>query len=189
MGDIDLDRTAELRPPPATHRPRTLLAAATVLTLGTLLGAAATHTWDEWQHERTRNAEISVLVLADTGPQTYEAGVGAIVVNNRVTDAALTRRVTLVNAGPLPVDVHNLRVDRPGLTIRGVEKQRWIKHGETLQADADIRIVCAAGLPLRKLTVHLAVRTDDNQQHTTTATLDATQWNDQARLACNGNLL
>ncbi|MFI5935879.1 hypothetical protein [Actinoplanes sp. NPDC051494] len=189
MDVIDLDRPAAVRQPPARRRPRTLVAAAAVLLLGILLGGAGTRCWDNWQQHRFLAGVISVLVLADTGPQSNEAGVGAIVVNDRVTEASLVRRVTLVNAGPLPVDVHDLSVDRPGLTLRGTEKQRRIGHGESVRADADIRIVCAHGLPLKKLLVRLEVRTSDEQEHVAVAVLDATQWNDQARIACDGDLL
>ncbi|AGL14324.1 hypothetical protein [Actinoplanes sp. N902-109] len=189
MDVIDLDRPAPRRPRPARRHARPLTAAAGVLVLGAALGAAGTHRWSQWRQERAQAAAVSVLVLADTGPQADDAGVGGTVLHDRVTDASLTRRVTLVNAGPLPIDVHNLAVDRPGLTVRGVDKQRWLKHGETAQADADITVRCGRGLPIGKLPVRLSVRTTDEHERTTTVSLDATEWNDQARLACDGALL
>jgi hypothetical protein len=189
MEVIDLDQPPVERPRPARRRPRTLIAVAGVLAVGAVLGGVGTHGWLEWRQQRTLAAEVSVLVLADTGPQANDAGVGGTVINDRVTEAALTRRVTLVNAGPLPIDVHDLSVDRPGLTIRGVDKQRWIKQGEAVQADADIRVRCGHGLPIGQLPVRLFVRTTDDRERTAVATLDAAQWNDQARIACDGDLL
>lgn len=186
---IDLDRPPAATPPPARRRvSRRLLTSLAILLTGAVLGGTAT-----WIHLGNRddhdwNEVISVLVLPDTGPQANDAGIGGVVVDGRVVDASLTRRVTLVNAGPLPVNVHNLNVVRPGLTVRGTEKQRWIGPGETVQTDADIRITCAAGLPIRQLSVRLDVQTYDEEERTFTTVLDATQWNDQARVACDGNL-
>ncbi|OJF11023.1 hypothetical protein [Couchioplanes caeruleus] len=179
MSLIDLDR------PPARRRPGRLLAAVAVLAVGAVLGGAAT----SYREYRARSSEISVLVLADTGPQSNDAGVGAVVVRGKVVDASLTRRVTLVNAGPLPVNVHNLSAVRYGLVVQGVERKRWIKHGQSVQAEADIRVVCAGGLPFGRLPVTLAVQTYDEREHTAVAVLDATQWNEQARLACDRDLL
>ncbi|WP_153040091.1 hypothetical protein [Actinoplanes sp. TFC3] len=189
MDVIDLDRPPTERRPPARLRPHVLVAAAGVLVVGAAIGGVGAYGWSTARVERARNAEVSVVILADTGPQANDAGVGGTVLNDRVTDASLTRRVTLVNAGPLPVDVHDLSVDRPGLTVRGVDKSRWIKQGEAVQADADIRVRCGRGLPIGELQVRLFVRTYDDRERTAVATLDATEWNDQARLACNGDLL
>ncbi|GGQ67669.1 hypothetical protein [Couchioplanes azureus] len=179
MSLIDLDR------PPARRRPGRLMAAVSVLAVGAVLGGAAT----SYRDHRARSSEISVLVLPDTGPQSDDAGVGGVVLRGKVVDASLTRQVTLVNAGPLPINVHNLSAVRSGLVVQGVERQRWIKHGESVQAEADIRVVCARGLPIGRLPVTLAVQTYDEREHTTVVVLDATQWNEQVRVACQGDLL
>lgn len=161
------------------------MAAVGVLVVGAVLGAAAT----SYREQRARGSEVSVLILADTGPQANDAGVGGVVVRGRVVDASLTRRVTLINAGPLPVNVHNLSAVRSGLVVRGTERERWIKRGGSVQAEADIRVLCAGGLPFGRLPVTLAVRTYDDRERTAVAMLDATQWNEQARIACAGDLL
>jgi len=186
MSVIDLDRPPAATPPPARHRvSRRLLTSVAILLTGAVLGGAATWTYAGHRHP-TRDS-VSVLVLPGTAPQV-DTGVGRVVMDGEVVDATLTRRVTLVNAGPRPVNVHNLNAVRPGLTVRGTDKQRWIEPGAAVQADADVRITCSGGLPIRELSVRLEVQTDDNQERTATAVLDATQWNDQARVACNGDL-
>ena len=186
---IDLDRPPAVTPPPGRRRvSRRLLTSLAILLTGAVLGGAGTCTYLGNRDERDLQEVISVLVLPDTGPQSNDAGIGGVVVDGRVVDASLTRRVTLVNAGPLPVNVHNLTVVRPGLTVRGAEKQRWIGPGEMVQADADIRITCSGGLPIRRLSVRLDVQTYDEEERTVTTVLDATQWNDQARVACDGDL-
>ncbi|MGA5301135.1 hypothetical protein ACPCHT_14475 [Nucisporomicrobium flavum] len=189
MSVIDLDHPPVATPPPAPRRPtRRLLTALAILTTGAVLGSAATGTYLRQRTERSLDDEISVLVLPDTGPQSNDAGIGGVIVHGKVTDATLSRRVTLVNAGPLPVNVLSFSVVRPGLTVRAVEKHRWIRRGESVQADADVKIICSAGLPIGLLSVRLAIRTDDDRDRTATAVLDASQWNDQARVACTGNL-
>lgn len=187
MSVIDLDRPPAATPPPARHRvSHRLLTSVAVLLTGAVLGSAATWTY-AGHRDPNRDSRVSVLVLPDTAPQT-DAGVGRVVMDDEVVDATLTRRVTLVNAGPRPVNVHNLTAVRPGLTVRGTDKQRWIEPGAAVQADADLRITCSGGLPIRELSVRLDVQTDDEQERTATAVLDATHWNDLAREACDADL-
>ncbi|MEV4706060.1 hypothetical protein [Actinoplanes sp. NPDC049316] len=189
MSVIDLDRPPAAPSPPSPRRPnRRLLTAAAILATGAVLGSAGTYTYLQSRTDRSLESTVSVLVLPDTGPQANDAGVGGVVVHGKVTDATLTRRVTLVNAGPRPVNVHNLSVVRPGLVVRGVEKQRWIRQGEAVPADADITIMCSRGLPIGLLSVRLSVQTNDERERTVTAVLDGSQWNDQARVACDGHL-
>ena len=186
MSVIDLDRPPAATPPPARRVSRRLLTSIAILLTGAVLGSAATWTY-AGHRDPHRDSRVSVLVLPDTAAQV-DTGVGRVVMDGEVVDATLTRRVTLVNAGPRPVNVHNLNAVRPGLTVRGTDKQRWIEPGAAVQADADIRVTCSGGLPIRELSVRLDVQTDDEQERTATAVLDATQWNDQARVACDGDL-
>jgi len=185
---IDLDRPAVASSPPRRRFSRRLLTSLAILLTGAVLGGAGTWTYAANREERTWNSHISVLVLPETGPQSDDAEVGSVVVDGRVVDASLTRRLTLVNAGPLPVNVHNLTAVRPGLTVRGTDKQRWIGPGEAVQADADVRVACSRGLPIPRLSLRLDVQTYDEVERTVTTELDATQWNDQARVACEGDL-
>lgn len=187
MGVIDLDQPPAARPVPARRRPGVLLAVGGALALGAVLGAAGTYGWTAHRQEAARAGEASVVVLAGTLPD--DGGVGGTVLDGRVTDASLTRKVTLVNAGPLPIEVHGLRADRPGLTLRGTGRERRIPAGGSVEADADLRIVCRGGLPIAQLPLRISVRTVDAREHTVTATLDAARWNGQARLACTGELL
>ncbi|WP_306214796.1 hypothetical protein [Actinoplanes sp. RD1] len=185
MGVIDLDLPPAARPLPARRRPRVVLAAAGILAAGMALGGAGAWAWSA-HHQR---AEVAVVLLADAGPQANDGGVGGTVLHGRVTDASLTRRVVLVNAGPLPIDLRALETDRPGLTLHGTDQQRWIEPGQSTPIDADIRILCRSGLPITKLPVRLTVRTADNRERTAVTTLDAGQWNEPARIACAGDLL
>ncbi|MEV8509974.1 hypothetical protein AB0368_34820 [Actinoplanes sp. NPDC051475] len=185
MSVIDLDRAPAVPSKPARRHVATVLAAVVIF----VAGGAGTSVWGQWQTNKARSSEVSVLVLANTGPQANDAGVGGVVAGGKVVDASLTRRVTLVNAGPLPVDVHGLRFARAGLTVRAADGRRWIRHGQAVQADADIRVICARGLPIGRLPMELAVRTSDDRERTATAVLDAREWNEQARVACAGDLL
>ncbi|BCJ52500.1 hypothetical protein Asp14428_39750 [Actinoplanes sp. NBRC 14428] len=189
MSLIDLDRPATVRSKPPRRRAGTVAAGVALLAVGALLGSAATSVWIRSKADRARESEVSVVVLADTGPEANDAGVGGVVTGGRVVNASLTRGITLVNAGPLPVNVHRMSFVRDGLSVRSDEKQRWIGPGRSVHADADIRVRCAGGLPIGRLSVELAVRTNDEQERTTVAVLDGTRWNDQVKAACDGALL
>jgi hypothetical protein len=189
MSVIDLDRPPTVTPPPARRRlSRRMLVSLAILLVGAALGSTATWSYLGNREDRAWNSHVSVVVLPDTGPQANDAGFGGVVVNDKVVDASLSRQITLVNAGPLPVNVHDFTVVRPGLTAEGVAKQRWVQPGQSVRADADVRITCAEGLPIGQLTVRLDVETYDEQERTATAVLDAREWNDQARVACDGDL-
>lgn len=96
--------------------------------------------------------------------------------------------MTLVNAGPLPVNIRDLSASRPGVSVRGVDKQRWVEPGATVQADADVQVDCAHGLPLGRLPVTLSVQTydDENREARLREGFDGTPWSEQAEVACAG---
>ncbi|MEU7905937.1 hypothetical protein [Actinoplanes sp. NPDC049118] len=183
MNVIDLDRPA-VRGVPETRAPHAFTLAA--LVIGVVIGGAVTYGWNLRRQAAARDNEVSVLLFADAREVVDD---GSIVLHGRVASVTLTRRVTVVNVGPAPVNIRNLAADRPGLTVRGVEKQRWIAPGATAQADADVQVDCLRGLPLGRIPVTLSVQTLG--EHSRTArpkdVFDGTPWSGQAELACAGN--
>jgi hypothetical protein len=180
MNVIDLDR-----PPTAAREPRGRKWGAALLVAGAVLGGTVTYGWTARREADVRDEQVSVLVFADAA-QPDNAGGGSVVLDGRVTSVTLTRRVTLVNAGPEPVNIRNLAADRPGVTLRGVEKQRWVQPGATAHADADVEVDCARGLPLGRLRVTLSVQTLDERARQARAreVFDGSPWTEQAEIAC-----
>ena len=184
MNVIDLDRPT---PEPRERKPNGALAVALLL-VGAVLGGVATYGWTVRRLAAVRDREVSVFVFADAGRSLEGAGRGSVVLDGRVASVTLTRRVTLVNAGPVPVNIRNLAGGRPGVALRGVEKQRWVQPGGTMQADADVQVDCARGLPLGRLPVTLSVQTADERARQAGAkgVFDGTPWSEQAEIACAG---
>ena len=185
MNVIDLDRPAVV--PPARRR-RSHLLVASALVVGAVLGASATYGGFARGQAAARERQVSVFVFAEATPFIDGATAGSVVLDGRVATVTLTRRVTLVNAGPLPVNIRDLSASRPGVSVRGVDKQRWVEPGATVQADADVQVDCAHGLPLGRLPVTLSVQTydDENREARLREGFDGTPWSEQAEVACAG---
>lgn len=185
MNVIDLDRPAAV--PPARDRKPHLLAVSALL-IGAVLGATATHGWSARRQAAARDRQVSVFVFADAGRSRDGNQAGRVVLGGRVATVTLTRRVTFVNAGPMPINIHDLSAARPGVSVRGVHKQRWVAPGATVQADADVQVDCGYGLPLGRLPLTLSVQTSDEEDRETRPRdgFDGTPWSDQAEAACAG---
>lgn len=183
MSVIDLDRPAAV--PPAPDRKPHLLAVSALL-VGAVLGAFVTHGWFAARQAAAQDRQVSVFVFAEAGRFRDDGAAGSVVLDGRVTTVTLTRRVTLVNAGPVPVNIHDLSASRPGVSVRGVDKQRWVAPGATVEADADVQVDCAEGLPLGRLPVTLSVRTLDevDREARPRNGFDGTPWSEQAETAC-----
>ncbi|GID96170.1 hypothetical protein ACFQFC_20850 [Amorphoplanes digitatis] len=183
MSVIDLDRPA-VHGGPERRAPQTFIVAA--LIVGVVIGGAVTYGWNLRRHSAARDGEVSVLLFADAREMVDS---GSIVLHGRVASVTLARRVTLVNVGPAPVNIRNLSAGRPGVTVRGVEKQRWVAPGVTAQADVDVQVDCLRGLPLGRIPVTLSVQTLDEHSRTARpkAAFDGTPWSEQAETACAGN--
>ena len=183
MSVIDLDRPAPV--PPVPERKSHLLVVS-ALVIGVVLGAFGTYGWFARRQAAVQDRQVSVLVLAETSQFLDGGASGSVDLDGRVATVTLTRRVTLVNAGPAPVNIRDLSASRPGVRVRGVNKQRWVKPGATVEADADVQVDCAQGLPFGKLPVTLSVQTVDeaDREAQPRNSFDGAAWSDQAELAC-----
>jgi hypothetical protein len=183
MNVIDLDRPTAL--PTPHHRrhnfhPRLL---ATLL-VGVVLGASATYGWSARNEAAARERQVAVFVFAQAGQPEDQLPAGSVVQDGRVATVTLTRHVTFVNAGPVPINVRDLSAAEPGVSVRGVDKQRWIQPGATAQADVDVQVDCRHGLPLTQLPVTLLVQTVDEVEREAGEGIDLGPWSDQAEAEC-----
>jgi hypothetical protein len=185
MNVIDLDRPVDV--PPARSR-KSYLLVGSALVIGAILGACATYGWSVGRQAAARDRQVSVFVFADASPFVDGVPVDSVVLDGRVATVTLTRRVTLVNAGPVAINIRDLSGSRPGVSVRGVERERWVAPGATVQADADVYVDCVRGLPLGRLPITLSVETFDEQAREARPRdgFDGTPWSEQAEAACTG---
>jgi hypothetical protein len=157
--------------------------------IGAVLGASATYGWTVSRQAAARDRQVSVFVFAEASPFVDGTPTDSVVLNGRVATITLTRRVTLVNAGPMPINIRDISASRPGVSVHGVDKQRWVAPGATVHADADVSVDCVHGLPLGRLPVKLSVQTFDEQDREARPRdgFDGTPWSEQAEVACTGN--
>jgi hypothetical protein len=183
MNVIDLDRP---KAPPATRPRRSHLKLLTALLIGAALGTSATYLWTTADEAAARDHQPSVFVFAQRDAEADQLPAGSVVQDGRVATVTLTRHVTFVNAGPAPINVRDLTAAKPGVSVRGVNKQRWVAPGATAQADVDIQVDCRHGLPLTRLPVTLLVQTFDEEDREVQLQdgIDVTLWSDQVEANC-----
>lgn len=183
MHVIDLDRP--VAPPPARRRTIQLYVAA-ALVIGAVIGAGTMYGLITRRQAAIQEAQVAVFAFAQDDPLADDMPLDRVVSAGRVATVTLTRRITVVNAGPLPIIVRDFSASRPGVSVHGVDKQRLIEPGATLPADADVQVDCAHGLPLGRLPITFVVQTydDEERQFKPREGLDGTPWNEQAEIAC-----
>ena len=185
MGVIDLDRPAAV---PSARQRKLHVLVGSALVIGAVLGASATYGWSARREAAVRDRPVAVFVFAEAGALHDDVPAGSVVLGGRVATVTLTRRMTVVNAGPVAVDVRDLTGARVGVSVRGVADELWIAPGATVQAEADVQVDCGHGLPLGRLSVTLAVHTPDDggREVRRRESLDGTPWSQHAEAACAG---
>nr|WP_296076595.1 hypothetical protein [uncultured Actinoplanes sp.] len=191
---IDLDRPAQYRGSPdgPSGGGWRRLASARVLLLvvvGSLLaggvsGGVATYLW--WyeplaasveQADQDAESVVSVLLFAEPGPRS---------VNNEQRRVRIEAQVTVVNAGPAPVNVLAVRVDQPGVTVRSPEKERQIEPGTAVPVDVVVEWSCAADQPT-PLVASVSVETmDERVRKVAPVDLHGTSWLEGRAVGCAG---
>ena len=186
MHVIDLDRPVAV--PPARRR-RTQLYVAAALVIGAIIGASTMYGLITRRQAAIQEARVAVFAFAQVDPLADDLPVDRVVSDGRVATVTLTRRITLVNAGPVPIIIRTFSASRPGVSVHGVDKQRSIEPGASLPADAEVRVDCVHGLPLGRLPVTFLVQTYDGEDRRFSPRdgLDGTPWNEQAEVACAAN--
>ncbi|WP_143049873.1 hypothetical protein [Asanoa ishikariensis] len=167
---VDLDRPPPQRP---TREPRERLragwrrmrtarlqvgAVALAAVVGAVAGGVGVHRWEARQ---AHAAEVStVIVRAQLLDPSDLSG------SSDGTDSTMVANLTLVNLGPLPIDVEDFEGERNGLVFRNASQQATIRPGFRTVA-VSISFACArhtiSGEPLP---LRLRVRTADGQTRT-----------------------
>lgn len=184
MNVIDLDEAAARpvgRPVDRLRRWRRAVIAAALLLVGALIGSFITYRQVAARQEQVRNSTVSVLVLATINPA--DGGAARVAGTRRPASVATGVQVTIVNTGPVEINVPSLSGAQRGVTLSITDKQRWINPGTSITADALVTVQCAIGYPLRELEAMLSVTVDDTSR-LSPVKFDASSWNDQLEEPC-----
>jgi hypothetical protein len=176
---IDLDQPAQPRTPPAGGRRRLVSARALVLVAvgsllaGVVLGGAVMHRWR--YQPLAASVEVSVLLFAQPGLTTVHTGLGRV---------RIEAQVTVVNAGPEPLNVLAVRVEQRGVTVRSPEQERQIAPGTASPVDVTVEWDCVAEPP-GALGATVRVETVNEQvRDLAPVALDAAPWVEGRRAGC-----
>ncbi|MEU8238160.1 hypothetical protein AB0C07_07945 [Actinoplanes missouriensis] len=117
--------------------------------------------------DRAASATVSVLLFAEPGMVTADGGRRQV---------RIEAQVTVVNAGPAPVNVMAVRVGQPGVTVRSAERERQIAPGAETPVDVTVEFDCTADEPLN-LAASITAETEDEQLRTVApVALHGTPW-------------
>ncbi|MEV0716579.1 hypothetical protein [Asanoa sp. NPDC050611] len=145
---VDLDRPAPARPAPEPGlrlrsglrrlRAARLQASALVLAtvVGGVVGGVGVHRWEARQRQAAEASTVAVgaqLVEPSNMGGSSEGGTATMVVN-----------MTLVNLGPLPIEVQDFAAARDGLAFRNPSQHATVRPGFRTVA-VTINFACASG--------------------------------------------
>ncbi|MFI5842473.1 hypothetical protein ACIA8K_22470 [Catenuloplanes sp. NPDC051500] len=144
---------------------------------GAFLGAAWGHDRAVVQRREVDAATVKLLVYGDG--QSMSVG-------GNLLQVQLTGGITLINAGPMPVEIETFRGSAPGITLTGIERRRWIDPGVSSTLQAMMVVNCNPGITLTPVQVDAWVRTDDGESRETRLplSLKGTIWDDAVSKAC-----
>lgn len=179
---VDLDRPAPRRPerdPGVRLRSRwqrlraarlQVGAVALATVVGAVAGGVGVHRWEARQQRAARAATVTVRAQLLDSPNL---GGSSDKVN-----ASVVANLTLVNLGPLPVDVLDLEADRDGLGLRNAAQEFTVRPGFRTIAvwvtfECDHRTISTEPVTLR-----LRIRTADGQTRPvdTAVEIGSAQW-------------
>ncbi|WP_033342471.1 hypothetical protein [Catenuloplanes japonicus] len=170
--DLDAPETAAPRPP----RARVVLAVI-ALAVAAAGGAA-------WGHDRARAQrralDEATVALAVVPGRPGETG-------GNLLHAQVTGVITLINAGPLPVEIRTFQGAGAGITLTGIDRRRRIDPGVASGMQAVAVVDCNPGVPLTPLQLDVWVRTVDDVARETQLPLGlkGSAWDDAVSVACS----
>ena len=185
---IDLDQPVQHRTPPngtseggwrrlATARALVLVALGLFLA-GGILGGGATYIW------RYRPLAASVEQAESTASVLLFAKSDVMTVHNEQRRVRIEAQVTVVNAGPAPINVLGVRVDQPGVTVRSPERNRRVEAGTALPVDVVVEWNCVADQPTALVASVSVLTMDEQLRKISPIALDGTPWIDSGRGGC-----
>ena len=109
---------------------------------------------------------------------------GVTTVHDKQWRVRIEARLAVVNAGPEMIDVLAVRVDQPGVTVRGPEKKSQVPPGTTVPVDVVVECNCVVDPP-EALVAAVSVETADEQgPKLVPAPLYGKPWTESRRKGC-----
>jgi hypothetical protein len=127
------------------------------LVAGVGVGGAITYQWQAHQRRLADESAVSLLVLANPCCPT--------VVADDVAPLSYRDRITVVNTGPMPVDVSAPLAKLNGFYLQGAEAEQHVKAGVAEQVEIELSVDCMIGVPSEAFPISLTVRTADGVTH------------------------
>ena len=185
---IDLDHLGDDTAPPAiatVRRGRQAVSAVLLLAVGAAAGGLGTYRWQERRNLKALDSQVSVVVLPDMRGWIGDEATTATTANGRVVSVHLVGHVTVVNAGPKPIDVLGFSADQPGMTVEtGTIRQR-VPPGGTSVAKVAAFLDCdhVAG----DAKASLSILTTDGTHRQLPVQLDSGPWIRQGDRLCDSS--
>jgi hypothetical protein len=183
---IDLDLPERL--PPVSDEPwsraRRWIVSVVLLVVGGLVGSLVTHRWQAHELREADASVVSLVALADFSGRPA-LGLSFDNVGPKTTAVSLDAHVTIVNTGPMTVDVRRFTVDQPGMVVRGFTGGP-IGPATTMAAQLLFEIDCAVSDRDRLLAVpaSLSVETLVGDRREVAVTIGGNPWVRQVEAAC-----
>lgn len=194
MTVIDLDEPVRRRPGRTGRLPRgwrrALFSIGLLIVGGVIgggIGASTAHGRAMQTFQEAQESQVSVVVIPVMSATPGPTDNGRVTVGGRVTDVGIFGQLTVVNAGPMPVNVQSISVDGGWLTVRAMNRQRWIQPGTALRMDVDVQVDCLGSGSVGMLDAALVVETVHQESRALpSVTFDGAPWNEQVERACAG---
>ncbi|GIF22737.1 hypothetical protein Ate02nite_54670 [Paractinoplanes tereljensis] len=153
-----------------------------LLVVGGLVGGLVTHRWQAHTSREADASVISVVALTDFGdrPGLVQSSAG---VGSETTAVSLNAHVTIVNAGPMALDVLGFAVDQPGMVLLGYTAGR-VGPAATMAVQLAFQIECAVSRGLLAVPASLSVETVAGDRRQITVTIGGNPWVRQVQAAC-----
>jgi hypothetical protein len=181
---IDLDLPERF--PPVSDEPRSRarrwMVSVILLVVGSLVGGLVTHRWQAHKLREADASAVSLVALADFSGrpglvQSFDN------VGRKTTAVSLDAQVTIVNTGPMAVDVLRFTVDQPGMVLRGFTGGP-IGPATTMAAQLLLEIDCAVSGRLLAVPASVSAETLAGDRREIAVTIGGNPWVRQVEAAC-----
>jgi hypothetical protein len=179
---IDLDQAPQYRTPPARAPKRGWQLALVLFLAGAIVGCVTTYFL--WFRPLAASAEAASQADSSVVAVLLYAEPGVTTVDYERERVRIEAQVSVVNAGPVPVNVLAVRVDRPGVAVHSLEKERQIEPGTALPVDVVVEWTCAADQPTALAATVYVETADEQTRKVSPVALSGTPWIESALGGC-----
>ena len=160
--DLDLVPERPAQPGPGLQAYRRPLSLVAALLAGAVAGGSVTYRVVAAQRQAAAATAVSMVAVAEAPPGAPEDAVSSVVGHGRIEQVRFSGRVTVVNAGPEPIDVRIFAVRGDRVAATSADWQRWIDPATSSSIEVDVTFACGGNAislgPAADVTVETANR-------------------------------